>query len=75
VVTLLMVDKRLPITIKKLPGGYRLQFADGKSSLMIYGADSSIAHASGSLSTEEAAQLAKEVADILSKAWGATPVG
>ena len=30
-----MADNRLPISIKKLPGGYRLQFADGKSSLMV----------------------------------------
>jgi hypothetical protein len=70
-----MVDNRLPITIRKLPGGYRLQFADGKSSLMVYGADSGIAHASGSLSTEEAGQLAEEVADILTEAWGGTAVG
>ncbi len=66
-----MVDPRLPITIKKLPGGYRLQFADGKSSLIVYGADANIAHASGSLSIEEANGLAH----ILTKEWGGEDVG
>jgi hypothetical protein len=70
-----MADSRLPITIKKLPGGYRLQFADGKSSLMVYGAESGIAHASGSLSTEEARRFAEEIADILTEAWGAPTAG
>lgn len=70
-----MADNRLPITIKKLPGGYRLQFADGKSSLMVYGADAGIAHASGALSTEEARRLAEEIADILTEAWGAPTAG
>jgi hypothetical protein len=70
-----MVDNRLPITIKKLPGGYRLQFADGKSSLMVYGADAGIAHASGSLTTEEARGLADEIAHILTEAWGGDNAG
>jgi hypothetical protein len=70
-----MEENRLPITIRKLPGGYRLQFADGKSSLMVYGANAGIAHASGSLNTEEARQLAEEIADILTEVWGAPTAG
>jgi hypothetical protein len=68
-------DPRLPITIKKLPGGYRLQFADGKSSLIVYGADASIAHASGSLSIEESNELAQEIAAVLTREWGGGHVG
>jgi len=47
--------------------------ADGKSSLMVYGSDAGIAHASGSLSTEEARRLAVEIEDILTEAWGRRP--
>ena len=68
-----MSDPRLPIAIKKLPGGYRLQFNDGKSSMMVYGTGADIALASGSLTTEEARALAEEVAGILTGAWGILP--
>jgi hypothetical protein len=68
-----MSDPRLPIAIKKLPGGYRLQFNDGKSSMMVYGTGADTAHASGSLTTEEARALAEEVAGILTGAWGILP--
>lgn len=62
-----------PITIKKLPGGYRLQFNDGRSSMMVYGTSTHTAHASGSLTGAEARALAEEVIGILSKAWGSVP--
>jgi hypothetical protein len=65
-----MTDPRLPIAIKKLPGGYRLQFNDGKSSMMVYGTNADTALATGSLSTEEARAFAEEVALILASAWG-----
>jgi hypothetical protein len=66
-----MPDPRLPIAIKKLPGGYRLQFNDGKSSMMIYGTGADTAAAAGSLTTEEARALAEELVHILTKVWGA----
>jgi hypothetical protein len=66
-----MPDPRLPIAIKKLPGGYRLQFNDGKSSMMIYGTGADTAAAAGSLTTEEARALAEELVYILTKVWGA----
>jgi hypothetical protein len=68
-----MPDPRLPIAIKKLPGGYRLQFNDGKSSMMVYGTGADTARATGSLTTEEARELAEEVVRILTEAWGSTP--
>jgi len=68
-----MSDPRLPIAIKKLPGGYRLEFNDRKSSLMVYGTGADIAHATGSLTTEEARALAEEVVGILTGAWGGVP--
>ena len=66
-----MPDPRLPIAIKKLPGGYRLQFNDGKSSMMIYGTGADTAAAAGSLTTEEARALPEELVYILTKVWGA----
>ena len=68
-----MSDPRLPIAIRKLPGGYRLQFNDGKSSMMVYGTGADTAHATGSLTTEEARALAEEVVRILTEAWGSVP--
>ena len=66
-----MPDPRLPIAIKKLPGGYRLQFNDGKSSMMVYGTGADTAAAAGSLTTEEARALAEELVYILTKVWDA----
>ena len=66
-----MSDPRLPIAIKKLPGGYRLQFNDGKSSMMVYGTGADTAPAAGSLTTEEARALAEELVYTLTKVWGA----
>ena len=65
-----MSDPRLPITIKKLPGGYRLQFNDGRASMMIYGSGDDTAHAAGSLTSDEARGLAEEVVQVLTAAWG-----
>jgi len=68
-----MSDPRLPIAIKKLPGGYRLEFNDRKPSMMVYGTGADIAHATGSLTTEEARALAEEVVGILTGAWSGVP--
>ena len=68
-----MSDPRLPIAIKKLPGGYRLQFSDGKSSMMVYGTGADTAHATGALSVEEARALAEEVVRVLTEAWSRVP--
>jgi hypothetical protein len=68
-----MSDPRLPIAIKKLPGGFRLQFNDGKSSMMVYGTNADTARATGALTNEEAGALAEEVARILAEAWGGVP--
>ena len=67
-----MSDPRLPIAINKLPGGYRLQFNDGKSSLMVYGTTADTAAATGALTTDEAKALADEVVRILTQAWAST---
>ena len=69
-----MSDPRLPISIKRLPGGYRLQFNDGISSMMVYGTGVDHARATGSLTMEEARVLADEVARILTAAWGGSPL-
>jgi hypothetical protein len=70
-----MSDPLLPIAINRLPGGYRLQFNDGMSSMMVYGAGADTAHASGTLTMEEAKVLAEEVARILTEAWGGVGIG
>jgi hypothetical protein len=64
-----MSDPRLPISIKKLPGGYRLQCSDGKSSIMVYGTGADTAHATGTLTTDEARAFADELVRILTDAW------
>ena len=60
-----MPDPRLPLTIKLLPGGFSVQFADGSRPIMIYGRDPHVASAANSLTLDEARELAQEVARAL----------
>lgn len=65
-----MPDKRLLLTIKPLPGGYAIHFADGRRAFIIYGRDPTVARAADSFTMEEAKELAQEVARALTDTWG-----
>ena len=65
-----MPDPRLPLSIKPLPGGYRIEFSDGRSPIYIYGREPHATTAVNSLTIDEARALAQEVARALTAAWG-----
>ncbi len=56
-------DPRLPLKIKSLDQ------ADGRRALIVYGRDEHVARAANALTIEEARELAKEVARLLTDAW------
>lgn len=62
-------DKRLPLTIKALPGGFAIHFADGRRAMIVYGREDHVARAANSLTLDEAKALAQEVARALTAAW------
>jgi len=64
-----MPDARLPIKIKRIPGGYTVNLAD-RNKLWIYGRDAEIANQAHAMTPDEAEQLAKEVGRALTEAWG-----
>ena len=64
-----MPDRRLPLHIKPLPGGYAIQFADGSKPIVIYGRELYVARAANALTLDEARALAQEVARALTAAW------
>lgn len=64
-----MTDSRLPIKIKRIPGGYTLNLADGRK-LWIYGREPQVARAADAMTLDEAEQLAKDVARALTRQWG-----
>lgn len=65
-----MSDPRLPITIKRIPGGVTINLATGER-MFLYGRDSvDVARQSGDMTREEAEQLAADVARTLTDAWG-----
>jgi len=64
-----MPDARLPIRIKRIPGGYTVNLADGNK-LWIYGRKPEIAKQAHAMTLDEAEQLAKDVARALTEAWG-----
>ena len=64
-----MPDARLPIKVKRIPGGYTVNLADGRR-LWIYGREPEVARAANSMTLEQAEQLAKDVARALTEAWG-----
>jgi len=64
-----MSAPRLPIKIKRIPGGFTLNLADGNR-LWIYGREPEIAKQANTMTLEEAEQMAKDVARALTKAWG-----
>ena len=59
-----MPDARLPIKVKRIPGGYTVNLADGRR-LWIYGREPEVARAANSMTLEQAEQLAKDVARAL----------
>lgn len=65
-----MPDKRLPLKIKPLPGGYAIHFADGRRAFIIYGREPHVANAAQTFTMDEARELAQEVARALTAAWG-----
>lgn len=62
-----MPDSRLPLTIRPVTGGFAIAFADGTHAVYVAGQDGALA--GSSLSTEQALDLAKEVARALVAAW------
>ena len=59
--------KRLPIKIKRIPGGYRLDFGERQARLYVY-SESERANPTG-LQPHEAEAFAKAVARALTEAW------
>jgi hypothetical protein len=64
-----MPDQRLPITIKQLPGGFAIHFADGRRAFIIYVRDETVARAADSFTMDEARELAQDVARAFTDAW------
>ena len=64
-----MADARLPLTIRRLPGGFCIQFADGRPAIIIYGRQPHVARAANALTIDEAKALAQDVAKALTIAW------
>lgn len=65
-----MESSRLPIKIKKVPGGYRLEFGNGLAKAYIYATDQQRVEPIAP-SWEDAEALAKDVARTLRAAWTA----
>ena len=64
-----MADARLPLKIKPLPGGFAIQFPDGRQPIVIYGREPHVARAANTLTLDEAKALAQDVARALTSAW------
>ena len=65
-----MADARLPLKIKRLPGGFAIQLADGRQALFVYGHPTSDnAHAANGLTFDEAKAVAQDVARALTRTW------
>jgi hypothetical protein len=54
-------DARLPIKIKRIPGGYTVDLADSRK-LWIYRREPEVARAANAMTLEQAEELAKDVA-------------
>lgn len=52
-----MPDARLPIKIKRIPGGFTINLADGRK-LWNYGGEPEVARAANAMTLEQAEQLA-----------------
>lgn len=64
-----MSDGRLPIKIKKIPGGSMLTLGNGQR-IHIYGREPEVARTANTMTREQAEALAKDVARALTLAWG-----
>jgi len=61
-------DDRLPIEIKRIPGGALLTLATGQR-IYIHGREPEIARVADDMTREQAEALAKDVARALSEVW------
>jgi hypothetical protein len=64
-------DLRLPLKIRQLPGGYAIEFPDGRRPVMVWGREPHVAAAAKALTIDEARELAQEIARALTAAWSA----
>ena len=67
-----MADRRLPLKIRPLPGGFAIEFADKRQAIIVYGREPHVARAANALTLDEAKTLAQDVARALTEAWRAT---
>ena len=64
-----MADRRLPLKIRPLPGGFAIEFADKSRPIIVYGREARVAKAANALTLDEAKTLAQDVARALTAAW------
>ena len=70
-IIIVMVDSRMPLTIRPVRGGFAIVFADGgQQHIFVEGDDVLAAEREGALASEEALDLTKEIARALVAAWG-----
>jgi hypothetical protein len=62
-----MIDSRLPLSIRSVPEGFAIIFADGSEHLLIRAVDRCTGR---QLPMDEALELAKEIARALVSEWG-----
>lgn len=66
-----MADRRLPLRVTRLSSGYAVRLADGRAAAFVYyREDETVARAAAVLTQPEAEDLAKEIARLLTDAWG-----
>ena len=64
-----MSDPRLPVKIKPIPGGFAITFVSGGQHIYIYGREPHVAQAAGSITIDEAKELAQDVARAMTALW------
>jgi hypothetical protein len=65
-----MDDSRLPLTIRSVADGFAIVFADGGQHVFVSGREPTAGTPPGGLNSDEALELAKEIARALIAAWG-----
>ena len=66
-----VLDSRLPLTIRPILGGFAIVFADGGQHILVEGDNLLTENRVGDeLTSEEAFDLAREIARALAAAWG-----
>jgi hypothetical protein len=64
-----MPDSRLPLTIRPVPGGFSIVFADGGQHVFVQG-QNPFTQVEQTLSSDQTLDLAREIAGALMAAWG-----